>query len=118
MMKSSIVLLSAVLATAAFAALPIPSGTYAGKGTWKGAGGKSGEYTVETTVKDQVFVSRYSYTTEAGTRSETHTTKMILKDDPFFDVMDEKDQLVGKGTATIPNAHTTSTPGRSPSMKP
>ncbi len=90
------VLMSLVLATAARAGFPVSSGTFAGTGQWKGPGGSSGEYSVETSVKDQVLTSSYKYRQGNEARSESVTFRMA-SGEPFFDLLDEHDKVVGSG---------------------
>jgi hypothetical protein len=79
------------------AAGPLPAGSYAGTARWIGAKGARGSYTVERTFNGNVVTNHYEWT---GTKrvSENHRMTFALKSgDPFFEVMDEKNQVVGKG---------------------
>lgn len=96
-MKFSSILMSAVIASAAQAASSVPSGTFLGTGHWKGPGGSTGAYSVETTVKDRVLTSRYEFNEGGQARLESVVVKMATKGEPFFDVLDERDQVVGNG---------------------
>lgn len=90
------IVFGAFLVTAVQAALPVPSGTYAGTGQWKGAGGSGGAYSVETTVKELLLTSRYTYE-HGGTQDKSTSVKLVPHDEPFFDVADTDGKVVGSG---------------------
>ncbi len=91
----AIAVLAAGLAQAASPALP--AGSYAGTATWRGQGGSSGTYTVERTFSGNTMSYHFAWT-EPKPREETHTMTLAMKgSDPVFDVLDEKEQVVGKG---------------------
>jgi hypothetical protein len=94
MLAFGLVVLSVSTATAAE---PLPAGSYAGSARWSGPNGKGGSYTVERSIKGNVVTSHYQWT---GTKraNETHRVTFVIKDgSPFFEVTDEKNQVVGKG---------------------
>jgi hypothetical protein len=92
----AIVLLALGVSTPA-AAGPLPAGSYAGTARWIGANGARGSYTVERTFNGNVLTNHYEWTGSKQT-SETHRVTFALKSgDPFFEVMDDKNKVVGKG---------------------
>jgi hypothetical protein len=83
------------LALAAPSALP--QGSYTGTASWRGAGGTGGTYTVEKSFKENTLTAHYAWT-EPKAKEETHTVTFALKGlEPFFDLLDEKGQVLGKG---------------------
>ena len=79
------------------AAGPLPAGTYAGTARWIAANGTRGSYTVERSFNGNVVTNHYEWTGSKRT-SETHRMTFAVKGaDPFFEVMDEKNKVVGKG---------------------
>lgn len=91
------VLTAPAMAAAAQEASPLQPGTFTGTGHWKGKGSTTGDYTVETTVEGRSLVSHYNFTTPQGARSETHAIKLSRQGEPFFDILDDKDKVIGKG---------------------
>lgn len=96
-MKTVVVLFTVLLATAALAAPPLPSGTYAGTGHWRGPQGTSGTYSVETVVTGDTLTSRYVYDVNGAQRRETVTMTLSEGQEPFFDVRDGSGQVIGSG---------------------
>lgn len=96
-MRTPTVLMSLVVTAAVHAATSLPSGTFVGTGQWRGEGGTRGDYSVETTVHDQVLTSRYDFGTDKGARKETSTMKLAMQGEPFFDILDASDKVIGKG---------------------
>ncbi len=97
MKKTMSLVAGLVLATASQAGLPVTSGHFEGTGQWRGQNGTSGDYSVETTVKDDVVTSRYRYQKGAEAKTELVTWKLASKGDPFFDMLDEKGKIIGTG---------------------
>lgn len=88
-------MLAAGLAQAASPGLP--AGSYTGTATWRGPGGSSGTYTVERTIAGNTITAHYAWT-EPKPREEKHAMTLAMKGaEPFFDVMEDKEQVVGKG---------------------
>ena len=82
----------------AHAGLSVPAGTFTGKGQWKGPGGMTGDYDVETSVKSDLLSSSYRYRQGVESKSESFSYRMTSKDgDPFFDLLDAKGNVVGSG---------------------
>lgn len=80
----------------AWAGLPA-QGTFTGTGDWKGPGGSTGSYTVETTISGDVVTSRYVWPQKGGDRKESTTLRFATKDGPFFDLVNEKGEPAGGG---------------------
>lgn len=98
MKRAILILPSILLLCTAHAAFPLAKGDFAGTGHWRGPGGSSGEYQVETAVTSDTLTGSYVYQKGAEARSETYTYKTTLKEGgPFFDLLDAKDKLVGSG---------------------
>ena len=97
MHKTMIVVTSLVLASAVRAGFPVTSGHFEGTGQWRGPGGTSGDYSVETTVKDDLLTSHYKFQQGAEARNEAVIMKMASKAEPFFELLDEQGKVVGTG---------------------
>jgi hypothetical protein len=98
MRRAILILPSILLLTTAWAAFPVASGKFSGTGHWRGPGGASGDYEVETAVTPDSLTGSYVYQKGAESHSETYTYKMTLKEGgPFFDLLDAKDKVVGSG---------------------
>jgi hypothetical protein len=87
-----------LLASLARAASPtLPEGTFAGNATWRGPAGSGGSYAVERSFSGTTISSHYSWT-QPQPREETITLTFAMKpSEPVFDVLDGKNQVVGKG---------------------
>ena len=88
-------IIAASLARAA--APPLPEGSFTGTAVWRGPSGSTGSYSVERSFSGTTITSHYSWT-EPKTREETVTLTFAMKPaEPGFDVLDEKNAVVGKG---------------------
>src|SRR5262245_65531672 len=75
----------------------LPAGSYAGTARWTGPAGAAGSYTVERSFNGNVMTSHYRWTGTKRKEETLQTTFVIRTSDPFFDVLDDKNQVVGKG---------------------
>jgi len=75
----------------------LPEGSFAGTAAWRGPSGASGTYAVERSFTGTTIKSHYSWT-QPQPREETLTLTFAMKAaEPAFDVLDDKNAVVGKG---------------------
>jgi hypothetical protein len=93
----SIILAIGVLAAGVSSAATLPEGAYAGTANWRGPGGSTGTYSVERSFSGNTMTAHYSWA-QPQPREETLSVTFETKgQNPMFDVLDDKKQVVGTG---------------------
>lgn len=93
----NIILAIGVLAAGVSSAAMLPEGAYTGTASWRGPGGATGTYSVERSFSGNTMTAHYSWT-QPQPREETLSVTFDVKgQNPTFDVLDDRKQIVGTG---------------------
>jgi len=93
----AVILMGWFVASTGLAAHPLPSGEFAGTGTWKSPDGSSREYDVSTRIEGATLTSTYEYVMEGSRRNESATIELVAKDSVVLEVRNDKGEVIGKG---------------------
>ena len=75
----------------------LPAGKFTGTAAWRGGAGSAGTYTVERTFDGNKMSARFAWSEPKPREEKVAMTLAMKGSEPFFDVLDEKDKVVGKG---------------------